>query len=67
MILTRVGSNAPEVLKALREITGLGLADAEALAEGAPSVLRSGLSFDAALQLANRLTAAGADVDLRVD
>ena len=53
------------VIKAVREITGLGLGDAKALVEGAPSNVKEGVSKDAANEIATKLKEAGATVELK--
>ena len=54
-----------KVIKAVREITGLGLAEAKALVEGAPKPLKEGVSKDEAEEMKKKLEEAGAKVELK--
>ena len=54
-----------KVIKAVREITGQGLAEAKATVEGAPSTLKEGISKDDAEALKKQLEEAGAKVELK--
>jgi len=54
-----------KVIKAVREITGQGLAEAKATVEGAPSTLKEGVSKDEAEELKKKLEEAGAKVELK--
>ena len=54
-----------KVIKAVREITGLGLADAKATVEGAPATLKEAVSKDEAEQLKAKLEEVGAKVELK--
>jgi len=63
--LTAAGANKINVIKAVREITGLGLGEAKALVEGAPKVLKEGLGKPEAEELKKKLTDAGATVTLK--
>ena len=54
-----------KVIKAVREITGQGLAEAKATVEGAPSTLKEGASKDDAEALKKQLEEAGAKVELK--
>ena len=54
-----------KVIKAVREITGLGLAEAKGLVEGAPKALKEGGSKDEAEELKKKLEEAGAKVELK--
>ena len=54
-----------KVIKAVREITGLGLAEAKAAVEGAPKALKEGVSKDEAEELKKKLEEAGAKVELK--
>jgi large subunit ribosomal protein L7/L12 len=49
-----------QAIKAIREITGLGLAEAKAFVEGAPKVIKEGLEKPAAEEIAKKIEAAGA-------
>ena len=54
-----------KVIKVVREITGLGLADAKAAVEGAPKTLKEAVSKDEAEKLKKKLEEAGAKVELK--
>ena len=54
-----------KVIKAVREITGLGLAEAKAVVEGAPKTLKEAVSKDEAEELKKKLEEAGAKVELK--
>ena len=54
-----------KVIKAVREITGLGLADAKGMVEGTPKALKEGVSKDEAEELKKKLEEAGAKVELK--
>lgn len=54
-----------KVIKAVREITGLGLAEAKALVEGAPKALKEGVAKEEAEELKAKLEEAGAKVELK--
>lgn len=60
--LTAAGANKIAVIKVVREVLGLGLADAKAFVEGAPKVVKEGLEKPAADELAKKLKEAGAEV-----
>jgi len=63
--LTAAGANKINVIKAVREITGLGLGEAKALVEGAPKVLKEGLGKAEAEELKKKLADAGATVTVK--
>ena len=65
VILASFGSNKLGVIKAVREITGLGLKDAKDLVEGAPKTVKEGVSKDEAEKVAEALKAAGAEVEVK--
>ena len=58
------GNTRVAVIKAVREVTGLGLHDAKELVDSTPSVVLSELSQDAAKAVAEKLVGAGAKVEL---
>ncbi len=62
--LVNGGANKIQVIKAIREISGLGLADAKAFVEGAPKMVKDGLEKAPADELAKRLKDAGAEVKI---
>lgn len=63
--LTEVGAEKIKVIKAVREITGLGLAEAKALVDGAPKVLKEAISKDDAEAAKAKLEEVGAKVTLK--
>ena len=65
VVLTSFGSSKLGVIKAVREITGLGLKDAKDLVESAPKALKEGISKEDAEKLKEQLTAAGAEVEIK--
>jgi large subunit ribosomal protein L7/L12 len=62
--LTAGGANKINVIKVIREILGLGLADAKAFVEGAPKLVKEGVDKAAADDLAKKLKEAGAEVKI---
>ena len=65
VVLVEVGSEKIKVIKAVREITGLGLAEAKAAVEGTPKTLKEAVSKDEAEELKKKLEEAGAKVELK--
>ena len=65
VVLAEVGSEKIKVIKAVREITGQGLAEAKATVEGAPKALKEGVSKDEAEEMKKKLEEAGAKVELK--
>ncbi len=65
VVLADVGSNKIAVIKAVREITGLGLKEAKDLVEGAPKAVKEGVAKAEAEDLKKKLEAAGAKVELK--
>ncbi|MDE5617967.1 MAG: 50S ribosomal protein L7/L12, partial [Clostridia bacterium] len=65
VILKSFGANKLAVIKTVREITGLGLADAKALVESAPKAIKEAIAKDAAEEIAKKLTEAGAEVEVK--
>ena len=65
VILTAAGGNKIAVIKAVREITGLGLKEAKELVDGAPKPLKEGVSKDDAEAMKAKLTEAGASVEVK--
>jgi len=63
--LTAAGAKKIEVIKVVREITGLGLADAKNLVEAAPKMLKEGIAKADAEDIKKKLTDAGATVTLK--
>ena len=65
VVLAEIGSNKIGVIKAVREITGLGLKEAKDLVEGAPKAVKEGVAKAEAEDLKKKLEAAGAKVELK--
>ena len=65
VILTAVGDKKVNVIKVVREITGLGLKEAKGLVDGAPSPLKEGIEKAEAEEVKAKLEAAGASVELK--
>ena len=65
VMLVDFGANKINVIKAVRELTGLGLAEAKALVEGAPKAVKEGVNKADADAAAKKLTDAGAKVELK--
>ena len=63
--LTSFGAKKLDVIKVVREITGLGLKDAKDLVEGAPKILKEGVSKEDAEKIKEQLSAAGATVTIK--
>lgn len=65
VVLAEVGAEKIKVIKAVREITGLGLAEAKALVDGAPKTLKEAASKDDAEEMKKKLEEVGAKVELK--
>ena len=65
VILADGGANKIQVIKAVREITNLGLKEAKDLVEGAPKPIKEGASKDEATEIKKKLEAAGAKVEVK--
>ena len=65
VILKSAGSSKINVIKAVREITGLGLKEAKALVDGAPKPVKEQVSKEDAESMKEKLEAAGAEVELK--
>ncbi len=65
VILANAGANKIQVIKAVREITGLGLAEAKALVDGAPKTLKEAASKEDADAIKAKLEEAGATIELK--
>ena len=65
VVLASFGDEKIKVIKAVREITGLGLADAKAVVEAAPKAIKEGVSKDEAEEMKTKLEEAGAKVELK--
>ena len=65
VVLAAIGDQKIKVIKVVREITGLGLAEAKAAVEGAPKTLKEALSKDEAEALKAKVEEAGGKVELK--
>ncbi len=65
VVLQSAGEKKIQVIKAVREATGLGLKEAKAVVDGAPGNVKEGVSKDEAEELKAKLEAAGATVELK--
>jgi large subunit ribosomal protein L7/L12 len=65
VMLTAVGDNKVNVIKAVREVTSLGLKEAKDLVDGAPKPVKEGISKADADAIAKKLTDAGAKVEIK--
>lgn len=63
--LTSAGANKVAVIKVVKEITGLGLADAKALVDGAPKAIKEGVKKDDAAAMKKKIEEAGGAVTLK--
>ena len=63
--LTEVGGAKVKVIKAVREVTGLGLKEAKEVVDNAPKTLKEGVSKEEADQIKEKLEAAGASVEVK--
>jgi large subunit ribosomal protein L7/L12 len=65
VVLTEVGGNKINVIKAVREVTSLGLKEAKDLVDGAPKTVKEGVSKDEAAAIKKKFEDAGAKVDVK--
>ena len=65
VILTAVGSNKINVIKAVREVTSLGLKEAKDLVDGAPKPIKEGVNKEEAEAIKKKFTEAGATVEVK--
>jgi len=65
VIMTSFGANKVNVIKAIREVTGLGLKEAKDLVEGVPAHVKDGISKADAEELKKKLQEAGATVEIK--
>ena len=65
VVLKAAGASKLNVIKVVRELTGLGLKDAKDLVEAAPKTIKEGVSKDEADKVAEQLKAAGAEVEVK--
>ncbi len=65
VVLTAVGGNKINVIKAVREVTSLGLKEAKDLVDGAPKPIKEGVNKDEAAAIKKKFTDAGATVEVK--
>ena len=65
VVMTSFGAEKVKVIKEVRAITGLGLAEAKALVEGVPAKIKEGINKDEAEEIKSKLVAAGAEVEVK--
>ncbi len=65
VVLTNFGAKKLDVIKVVREITGLGLKEAKELVEGAPKTIKEGLSKEDAEAMKAKIAATGAEVEIK--
>jgi large subunit ribosomal protein L7/L12 len=65
VVLTAVGANKINVIKAVREVTSLGLKEAKDLVDGAPKPIKEGVSKEEAESIKKKFTEAGATVEVK--
>ena len=65
VVLKEVGANKIAVIKAVREITGLGLSEAKAIVDGAPATVKENVPTEQAKEMEAKLKEAGATVELK--
>jgi large subunit ribosomal protein L7/L12 len=64
-VLMSAGNNKIQVIKTVRELTGLGLKEAKDLVEGAPKPVKAGIPKDQAEEIKKKLVESGATVDIK--
>ena len=65
VVLTDVGANKINVIKAVREVTSLGVKEAKALVDGAPKTVKEGVNKDEAAAIKKKFEEAGAKVEVK--
>ena len=65
VVLKSFGAKKLDVIKVVREITGLGLKEAKEMVEGAPKTVKEGANKEEAEEIKTKLTAAGAEVEVK--
>jgi len=65
VVLTAIGANKINVIKAVREVTSLGLKEAKDLVDGAPKPIKEGIGKDEAESIKKKFTEAGATVEVK--
>ncbi len=65
VVLAKAGEKKIDVIKVIRELTGLGLKEAKDLVEGAPKTVKEGVNKEESAKMKEKLTAVGATVELK--
>ena len=65
VVMTSFGANKINVIKVIREITGLGLKEAKDMVEGVPAMVKEGIAKDSAGSIKKKLEEAGATVEIK--
>jgi len=65
VVMTSFGANKINVIKTIREVTGLGLKEAKDMVEGVPAVVKEGVSKDDAASIKKKLEESGATVEIK--
>ena len=65
VILSEIGAEKIKVIKAVREVTSLGLTEAKAFVESAPKAIKTGVTKDEAESIKKKVEEAGAKVDIK--
>jgi large subunit ribosomal protein L7/L12 len=65
VVLSNAGTNKIQVIKAIREITNLGLKEAKDLVDGAPKEIKAGVSKDESEEIKKKITEAGGTVEIK--
>jgi len=65
VVMTSFGAEKVKVIKEVRTITGLGLAEAKALVEAVPAKIKEGVNKDEANELKDKLVAVGAEIEIK--
>ena len=65
VVLAKAGDKKIDVIKVIRELTGLGLKEAKDLVEGAPKTVKEGVNKEDSAKMKDKLMAAGATVELK--
>ena len=65
VVLTNAGANKIKVIKAVRELTGLGLKEAKEIVDGAPKTLKEAVAKEEAEDMKAKLAEVGAEVELK--
>jgi large subunit ribosomal protein L7/L12 len=65
VVLKAAGANKLQIVKLVKDLTGLGLKEAKDMVDGAPKTIKEGLPKDEAENLKKQLTEAGAEVELK--